>query len=431
MRLLMIRVARGQGSSVLEAAQRHDGVNLALVEAHNGENATDLVFVHVSNRQVEGLLDELESRSDLHVTLLPQGVLALHPPADQAADQVTDVQLRSPVEVFLDGLQSIGSWKGFLGYAALAGVVVWIGLFTNTPYLLVAAMLLAPYAGPAMNLALATARGDLELLWRSLLRYCVSLLVTIGVAALLSWIFQQQIATPSLVEQSLISSVALLLPLAAGAAGAVHLIQSERNSLVSGASVGIMVAASLAPPAGAIGMAAVIGRWEMALDNCYLLVLQLFAINFSGALLFRLFGLTTRGTRYDRGRKKLFVLSMAVSAAAIAGLLWMQLRTHPDLQRSTAMARASRVVKEAVESSRLARLVENNTRFTRAEITGQNTLLSVVYVQAGKNTDLGREAIEQRLTTRIQQALSEKYPNVTPLVSVTVLKPPFPSPTGN
>jgi uncharacterized membrane protein len=137
--------------------------------------------------------------------------------------------------------QSVGSWKGFLGYAAVAGFVVWIGLYTNTTYLLVAAMLIAPFAGPAMNVAIATARGDRQLLWRSIVRYFAALAVTIAVAAALSLILRQDIATSLMIERSQISSVAVLLPLAAGAAGALNLVQSDRSSLVSGAATGMYV----------------------------------------------------------------------------------------------------------------------------------------------------------------------------------------------
>ncbi len=42
-----------------------------------------------------------------------------------------------------------------------------------------------------------------------------------------------------------------------------NFVQSERSSLVSGAAVGMQVAASLAPPAGLVGMAIAIGRWDI------------------------------------------------------------------------------------------------------------------------------------------------------------------------
>ncbi len=250
MRQLIVRVPQGCGQRVIEVAERHQGRNLARLEGSDGSHTVDLVFVHVPNAKVENVVDDLQELPNLHLTLVPRGVIPLHPPASEAAEQAKDVDPRSPIEIFMGGLQSVGSWKGFLGYAAAAGIVVWIGLFTNTIYLLTAAMLIAPFAGPAMNASLATARGDGSLLGRSLARYFVALFVSILVAWGLSLIMQQKIATDQMVATSTISSVAVLLPLVAGAAGALNLCQSDRNSLVSGAATGMLVAASLAPPAG-------------------------------------------------------------------------------------------------------------------------------------------------------------------------------------
>ncbi|HEY9294932.1 MAG TPA: DUF389 domain-containing protein, partial [Phormidium sp.] len=241
MRQLIIQVPKGQGKAVLDIAKSHNGANLAQFEASNGDGEIDVVIVNISNQKVEKLLGELQNLSQVHITLTPTGVMALQPPASEAPEQVKDVQERSPIEIFLSGLQSIGSWRGFLGYAAVAGVVVWIGLYTNTSYLLVAAMLIAPFAGPAMNVAIASARGDLYLLWRSLLRYFSALAVTILITFLLSVVLQQEIPTSLMIDRSQISSVAILLPLAAGAAGALNLVQSERSSLVSGAATGMLV----------------------------------------------------------------------------------------------------------------------------------------------------------------------------------------------
>jgi uncharacterized hydrophobic protein (TIGR00271 family) len=357
------------------------GANLAQLAAKGSDETIDVVMVHISNREVEGFLEQLQDLPKVHITLIPTGVMALQPPASEAAQQVVNVEERSPIEIFLSGLQSVGSWRGFLGYAAMAGVVVWIGLYTNTAYLLVAAMLIAPFAGPAMNTAIATARGDYQLLGRSLLRYFTALLVTIVTTWLLSLILRQEIPTSLMVESSQISTVAVLLPLAAGAAGALNLVQSERSSLVSGAATGMLVAASLAPPAGIVGMASALGRWDMVTGGLFLLLLQLCGINFTASLLFRIYGLSTQGSRYQRGKKSVFRSALVITVIALAGLLTWQFSNSPNLERSSRAQRANAEVNKAVEQVGLAKLVESNVRFTRSNIEGQNTLLSVVYVQ--------------------------------------------------
>ncbi len=423
MRQLIIQVPRGNGKAVIDIAKSHNGTNLARFEG-NAEEPIDVVIVHVSNGEVGKVLEKLQDLPKVQITLIPTGVMTLQPPASEAPQQVVDVEERSPIEIFLSGLQSVGSWQGFLSYAALAGFVVWIGLYTSTAYLLVAAMLIAPFAGPAMNTAIATAWGDRKLLGRSILRYFAALAVTIATTWLLSLILRLEIPTSLMVESSQVSSVAVLLPLAAGAAGALNLVQSERSSLVSGAATGMLVAASLAPPAGIVGMASAIGRWDMVISELFLLFLQLCGINFSAALLFRVFGLSAQGTRYGRGKKRVFFSALVITVIALAGLLTWQFSNSPNLQRSSLAQRANAQVQKTVEQVGLAKLVESNVRFTRSNIEGQNTLLSVVYVQRQPGVTASSEEIRDRLTQSIQTQLLKQDLNVTPLVDVNVLETP-------
>lgn len=422
MRQIIVQVSRGHGEVAMAIGRRHGGINLACWAGADGEEALDMVLVHVSNGQVEGLLAELERLPRTKFTLLPVGVIPLRPPASQAPDQVTDVALRSPIEVFLGGLQSVGSWVGLLGYAAAAGVVVWIGLFTNSSYLLVAAMLIAPFAGPAMNTALATARGDFQLLWRSLRRYFVALLVCILMAALLSFVFQQAVVTSLMDATSQISSIAVLLPIVAGAAGALNLVQSERSSLVSGAATGMLVAASLAPPTGLVGMAAVMERWDMVSNGLFLLILQLVGINLAGALVFRSFGLTSSGARYERGRPGVSLLSASMAAVILVGLLVWQFWEKPDLQRTSLAQRAIAEIRQTVKESGLAWPLDVDARFTSSPPDAeQNTLLTVVYAQR-RTADpaLTNTQIRRQLTKAIEKALQGQ--NVMPLVQINLLE---------
>jgi len=420
MRQLIVQVPRGYGGEVLASAEAYGARNLACLQATAPDGACDLVLAHVPNAQVETLIGDLQRVPELRITLEPRGVITLYPPASDTPHQVVDVGIRAPIEVFLGGLQSVGSWTGFLGYAVAAAIVVWIGLFTNTVFLLTAAMLIAPFAGPAMTAALATARGDVTLLGRSLLRYFAGLGISIAVAWVLSLAMRQEISTQQMLEQSFVPSVAVLLPLVAGAAGALNLCQSERSSLVSGAATGMLVAASLAPPAGLIGMAAALGEWDMAKSGAFVLVLQLGGINLSGAAVFRLLGQSPKGVRYERGRTDVGLLASCSSAIAVVALVGWQLWTSPDLQRSTQAQRAAAEVKHAVEASGLALPVEVNVRFTRADIPGQNTLLVEAFVVA--SAPQPRDHIKQQISSQIRTRLNGRF-NVQPLIDVTVLEP--------
>ena len=426
MRLLIVQVPRGEGSAVLTTVQQHNGVNSGAFDSTDLDgNPTEQVIVHLPNDQVGPFLNDLDAVSNLQVSLLPSGMVSFQPPAEQIADHAVDVSPRSAFEIFVSGLQSIGSWKGFLSYAGIAGVVVWLGLFTNTSYLLIAAMLIAPFAGPAMNAAIASARGDLNLLWHSVLRYVAALGVTIATTALLSFAFRQSVTTQMMSDIANISTAAVLLPLAAGAAGALNLSQSERSSLVPGAAAGMLVAASLAPPAGLVGMGAVIGEWGMVSNGLFLLGLQLVGINLAGAAVFRMYGVRHEGARIERGKSKVTWVSSALAITGLATLMLVQFGAgSPDFQRSTIEQRARSSVLSTVNSSPDAEPVDVEVSFSRADIPGQNTLLIEIHVQRSEGSDIAGDDLRREITTRVQQAILDQDFNVTPLVAVTVLDLP-------
>jgi uncharacterized hydrophobic protein (TIGR00271 family) len=424
MRYLMVKVPAGAGEKVLETAGRHSGQNMLCLEGRDAEDKWETVFASFNNREAGKFMKDLEKFDKVQVTFFPHDVLTMMPPQTEVSEKITDVLPRSPMEVWLNGLQSIGSWKGFFGYAISAAIVAWIAMLTNTIYLLVAAMILAPFAGPAMNIAIATATGDSRLLWRNLLRYFTALTVTVVISFLLSLLLQLEAATTTMVSVSEVSTVAVLLPLVAGAAGAINLIQAESNSLVSGTAVGLLVAASLAPPSALIGMAGSMERWDLVGNGAFILALQLVGINLGGTIVFRFFGLKTEGQRYERGRPVIFYLSMAVSMVLLAGLLVGQFATTPDLQRSTREQRAASEIQDVVEAFPYADLIHQDVRFPRPKTSGLDVLLGSVYVQRTDGAELPGEEIQQQLRMEIQRHLLQEGFNITPLMEVIVLEPP-------
>ena len=95
MRQLVIQVPSGQGKSVLATAKKHGGVNLLMFEATSDRGLIDAVTVDLDNVRVENFLGELESIPDLHINLLPRGVMALEPRPEEAPQQLTDITDRS------------------------------------------------------------------------------------------------------------------------------------------------------------------------------------------------------------------------------------------------------------------------------------------------------------------------------------------------
>lgn len=415
MRQLTIVTPPADTARVRQAAAQNSIEVMAEVEAVRDGAPRTLMLCDAPNAKIEAFLAALEEVEGLYITYAPQGVLALRPPANEPEEQVTDIQPRSPLEIFLSGLQSIGSWTGFLSYAALGGVVVWIALFTESVFLLVAAMLIAPFAGPAMTTALATARGDLYLLRRSVLRYVAALATAIAVAAILSLIFDQQIATSLMTSVSMRSTVSVLLPLAAGAAGALNLAQSDRSSLVSGAATGMLVAAALAPPAGLIGMGLVIGQLDIVYSSLWALAIQIVGINLSGFVVFRLYGVTNKGARYPRGNSLITFAALAFSMAAAVALMVVQFSSSPQFQQSSLAQRITASAQQQIEAREDVELVMAQAAFSRARPHGENPVLLTIQVEG----DL-TPAQETRLVRSLQRKIESEF-GVRTLIDLTAL----------
>jgi uncharacterized membrane protein len=210
----------------------------------------------------------------------------------------------------------------------------------------------------------------------------------------------------------------------AGAVAALTLVQSEGSSLISGATTGVAVAASLAPPAGLVGMSLAMGRWDILDNVLFVLALQLIGINLTGALVFRIYGVTPGQVRLRQGKRRTFYLSLAVSVVALIALLVWQFSGPLRLQRSSEETRSAQVVEEAVASTGFAKLVDVETRFRGRDSNDGRELLVITYLRPTEDAELTVEEIRTFAGNRIERALLDMDGQLVPLVEVNVVEEP-------
>jgi uncharacterized membrane protein len=421
-RQILIQVPAGHGRRVFDLAAEHDAMNSAIIAAEDHERRWDVVLLHLRNDLVDDLLSHLEDIPDLRVTLNTSGVLPLEAETVSPPVPAFDVTPRSPIEVFLNRVQSGGTWPAFLGYAAVAGAVVFVGLYEEVIYLLTAAMLVAPYAGPAVNTAIATASGEFGVLRRSLLRYVVSIATTAVVAGLLAVLAGQTLPTPLMVDVVSFSALTLLLPVGAGVGAGLFAVHSEDTSIVSGAAVGILVAAALAPPAGIAGMGLAIGRPDLAAQATFLLVGQLVGINLTAGVVFRLYGMSPRQPTFALGQPLVFPVSVALSVAIMAALFGLQLLLGPALQRDTIAHRALEVIEATLDEDGALELVDSDLRTARYTVDPER-LVATIHVVPMEGQDHSDE-LRERTVAILTERLAEAELGLDVLLDVVVVAPP-------
>ncbi len=371
MRQLTLKIPKGHKKEVFDTIEEFNGKNTIFLPSE--EN--DVFITFLPNEKVNNFLKRLDDYEKPEINLIPRGVITLYPPASDSPDQVADVQPKSSLEIYLGGIQSVGSIKGLIGYSIAAGIIVWIGLYTTTVYLLVAAMLVAPFAGPAMNAALATAAGKKKLLISSIKRYAMAIGTGIIVSFLMTVIFPLNTLTPLMVEISHVSKVALLLPLISGFAGAINIVQSERDSLVSGAAVGVLVAASLAPPVGLIGAGVYMMDWEVVWSSVFRVVLQLLGIHLSATLIFYFFGkVTPSGVRFLQGNKKLSWFTSGFVVLAIGAMMFWQFSQPPFLRKASMNTELTENLDTSLNKLNYIEVINKDVSFTNTKINGNPTV---------------------------------------------------------
>lgn len=361
MRQLILKIPKGNKEEVLNTVKEFNGKNTIFLP--NEEH--DIFFVYLPNKKVNDFLKKIDEVEEPEVNLIPRGVISMYPPASEAPGQVADVQPKSSLEIYLGGIQSVGSIFGLIGYSLVAGIIVWIGMFTSTSYLLVAAMLVAPFAGPAMNAALGTAAGKSDLLKSSLSRYGLAIFTGIVASFIMTLFFPLTTLTPLMEEISQVSKFAVILPLVSGFAGAVNICQSERDSLVSGAAVGILVAASLAPPVGLVGVGLYMMDWQVVLSSLFRILLQLLGIHVAATLVFYFYGkVSPRGVRFLKGSKVMGLLTTGIVIVGLGAMMFWQFNQPPFLRKASMNTELNEVLNAELQKIPYILVLNKDVTFT-------------------------------------------------------------------
>lgn len=424
MRQVLLQVPHGTGDELMGPARELGAATLTRLEGTSGDgDPVDVFVMTVPNAAVDELIDRADALGAIEASIPASGAYAFEPPADEPPQQLLDITPRSAYEVVLAGQQAAGSWKGFLTYSAVAGAVVWLGLFTETIYLLTASMLIAPFAGPAMNTAIALVSGRPGQLRHALLRYAAGIGLTAAVASGLTFAFGQETVTSLMASVLTITIAAVLLPLAAGTAGAMFQLQSEHSSLISGAAVGLLVAASLAPPAGGLGIALALGRYDLAVHAVFLIGLQLTGITASATAVLVLYGIRPGSGRFRHDRTRLLRAGWALAAFLTAGLVALQLAVAPYLSQGTEARDSTAIVDRVLAGQPAIQVLSVDPRVAPATPGDRPRILVQVMVERSPSAPPADE-LRPGLETAIEARLRAELGDVVPHVDVTVFDPP-------
>jgi len=161
-----------------------------------------------------------------------------------------------------------------------------LGLIISSPAVVIGAMLISPLMGPIVANGLALALGDFYLGIKSLISLALSILGSVLLSALITWILPFRTPTPEILARVQPTLLDLAIAILSGAAGAVVVCRGGEGGGVT-ALPGVSVAVSLMPPLGVVGFGIGIGwEWTIISGGGLLFLTNLVAIIATSFLVF-------------------------------------------------------------------------------------------------------------------------------------------------
>jgi uncharacterized hydrophobic protein (TIGR00271 family) len=255
---------------------------LALLEA--SDSVINVIHLHDVARKPDGdvILCDV-AREDASVVIADLKDLSIHRQGtiavelvdtaiSHAADQAERHAAGSPAdaviweEVAERTSEDSAMSATYLIFIVLAALIASVGIYLNSPILIVGAMVVGPEFGPIAGVCVAAVQRRPDLAVRSLIALAVGFPLAIAAVVLSSLIFKATSITPdtfTAASHSLSETIAnpdffaAFVAFCAGVAGMLSLTTAK-----SGALIGVLISVTTIPAAANVGVSAAYGDWD-------------------------------------------------------------------------------------------------------------------------------------------------------------------------
>ncbi len=339
-------------------------------------------------------------------------------------------------QVVADISETAASSFDFFLLVVLSCSIATLGLITDSPAVIIGAMLVAPLMSPIIGIGLSSITGDGRLAWLSgtaLLRGAMLAILLSGLMTLsntyLPFIVLQELPTEVLARIHP-SPIDLLIALAGGLAAAYALTRPN----ISAALPGVAIATALMPPLCTVGVGVALMRWDVAGGALLLFLTNAITIAFAAALVFFVRGFAPETHIINRHIPRTLTISALITFILLVPL------TYYSVQ----------FVQQANENRQINEVVTIETNQIGAELVELKTLrltdgLDMV-ITVRTNAPLRYEQVvalqkgivnglHLPVSLKVNQIFAERLdplvpPTATPTPIPTFTNTPGPSPTS-
>ncbi len=299
-RLVKIILPQEHGKEAQELLRSQESLSFWQEESADG-NA--VISALTDSGSSENIMDVFEKKyasvSGFQIVLLPvEASIPRYDIPDAKASNLNRAKIKTepkkPIrisreELYSDIVDSTKLSNIFVLMTVLSTIVVAIGLLKNNVAVIIGAMVIAPFLGPNVALALSTNLADKKLGLNALKTLLSGILIVLLFSAGMGYFFKTNPTIPEIAMRTQANLSDIILALASGCAGVLAFTTGA-----SSAVIGVMVAVALLPPLTVCGLLLGTGHFPGAIGAFLLFITNIICINLAGVVTFLVQGVSPR-----------------------------------------------------------------------------------------------------------------------------------------
>lgn len=332
-RLVKIILPESYGKEAQELLKDQDSVVFWQEESADGNSVISALTDSGCSEKIMDLFEKKYSFiKGFRIVLLP--VEASIPRTDTTKKDISDTRQAkaksekkasiriSREELYNDIVDSTKLSNIFVLMTILSTIVVAIGLLKNNVAVIIGAMVIAPFLGPNVALALSTNLADKKLGFNALKTLVTGIIIVVLLSAGMGYYFQTDASIHEIAIRTQVNLSDIILALASGCAGVLAFTTGA-----SSAVIGVMVAVALLPPLTVCGLLLGTGQIAEATGAFLLFITNIICINLAGVITFLAQGVSPRAWwEADKAkkatRKALLLWTVILIILAVIIFIW-------------------------------------------------------------------------------------------------------------
>jgi uncharacterized hydrophobic protein (TIGR00271 family) len=302
----------------------------------------------------------------------------------------------------------------------MACLIALLGLLENSPAVIIGAMLISPLMGPILSCGLALTSADWSLAKKALRNLGFSVLETIIIAALATWLLPLKAVTPEILARTNPNLMDLLIAIFSGLAGTLALCSKQGGLTII---PGVAIAVAVMPPLATVGYGISTHQWSIARGAFLLFFTNLMAIVISANVVFFFVGFRARQQPQGPGRHILFRYRVLIAWSILIVLSVPLMQTLVGAAQQVALRKdVASSLKEHLDHKGKAQLTSFDLQRTGKVLSVDATVRTAVFIKPEEVKEM-EAALSSSLGRAVQLNLEQ--------VQLAKNEPPIPSPPSS